>query len=344
MTLLIVDDERNIRVFMQRVLERMSLGFTHIMTAENGLDALTKAKASPPDIIITDVVMPWLSGHELVEALKKLNPLCIYIFISGHDDVSYLQKAIKLQVFRYILKPINIQELTEALKLAIEESQRIKHVAFLELYAFLDNVPEELSGLPELEQQHQLYLETYQSQFDLRKLRLKMAGFMMSLLEREAVLVYGGLYDFFDISALFACEDVTQAIRWHLACFEKLGNLRKKAVSGDLLHKARQYVEDHYMYNIGSREIAVHCGISPGYLSSLFGAMPEVSIPQYISNVRLKHAIRLLQEDASISEIALRCGFSNANYFTKLFKKKYGKTPSEVRGKGLFDEKYENDF
>jgi len=331
MTLLIVDDERNIRVFMQRVLGRMSLGFKNIITAENGLDALDKAKASPPDIIITDVVMPWLSGHKLVEALKKVNPLCIYIFISGHDNVSYLQEAISLQVFRYILKPIRIQELTEVLTLAIEESKKLKHMAFLELYTFLDSVSEDCT-LSKLEQQHRLYLNQNQNRFEIRKLRLKMAGFIMSLLEREGVLMYSEMCDF---PALFACEEVADAIHWYFNCFSKLNALRKNALSGSLLGKARQYVEDHYMYNIGSREIAAHCGISTGYLSSLFGTMPDISIPQYITDVRLKHAIMMLQNDASVSEIAIRCGFNNANYFTKLFKRKYGKTPSEVKGKGL---------
>jgi two-component system response regulator YesN len=260
MILLIVDDERNIRVYMQQVLEKMSLGFSSIMTAENGYEALEKAKASPPDIIITDVVMPWLSGHELVAALKEINPHCIYIFISGHDDVSYLQEAIVLQAFRYILKPIRIQELTSVLKLAIQKINETKQIA--DKKAPIKNLPEDSLTLSELGMRHRL-----------------------------------------------------------------------------LLLKARQYIEDHYMHNIGSREIASHCGISTGYLSALFHMLPDVTIPQYITNVRLKHAIQMMQGEASVSEIASSCGFSSANYFTRLFKQKYNKTPSEMKKIGFPDEK-----
>jgi len=263
MTLLIVDDERNIRVYMQQVLEKISLGFSSILTAENGCEALEIAKTTPPDIIITDVVMPWLSGHELVEELKKTNPDCIYILISGHDDVKYLQEAIVLQVFRYILKPIRIEELTGVLRLAIDESR-------------------------------------------VRKNNTKQSEAQTS-------------------NALLANDDFS----------EELPGLSELAVQYRvLLLKAMQYVEKNYMHNIGSREIASHCGISAGYLSALFGMLPSTSIPQYITNVRLKHAVRMMQVDMNVTVIASRCGFSSANYFTKLFKQKFNKTPSEIKRLG----------
>ena len=259
MNLLIVDDERNIRVYMQRVLEKMSLGFTTIKTAQDGYEALEIAKTTPPDIIITDVVMPWLSGHELVAALKEINPYCVYIFISGHDDVAYLQEAIVLQVFRYILKPISIQELTETLNLAIKKVNTLKEESF----SFTpDNFLESSLDTPELSMQQRL-----------------------------------------------------------------------------LLIKVKSYVEKNYMHNIGSRDIAAHCGISTGYLSSLFSVLPNVSVPQYITDVRLKYAFQLLKDEVSISIIAERCGFSSANYFTKVFKSKYKKTPREMRMTGFHNEK-----
>jgi len=258
MNLLIVDDERNIRVYMQRVLEKMSLGFTSILTAENGYEAIEIARETPPDIIITDVVMPWLSGHELVEALKRTNPHCIYIFISGHDNVEYLQEAIVLQVFRYILKPIRIQELTETLNQAI---QKVKSIKQGRITYDLDDSPDDSLFTSELSMQQRL-----------------------------------------------------------------------------LLIKAREYVEKNFMHNIGSRDIAEHCGISTGYLSALFNLLPNISIPQYITGVRLKHALQMLAYEASVSTVAERCGFSSANYFTKVFKQRYKKTPREMRIAGLLNE------
>ena len=92
------------------------------------------------------------------------------------------------------------------------------------------------------------------------------------------------------------------------------------------------------MHNIGSNDIASYCGISAGYLSTLFNVLPNVSIPQYIAAVRLKHALEMLRNDTSISTIALKCGFGSANYFTKVFKQKYNKTPREMRISGFQNE------
>jgi AraC-like DNA-binding protein len=99
-----------------------------------------------------------------------------------------------------------------------------------------------------------------------------------------------------------------------------------------VIENACAYIEEHYMKNIGAIDIAEYCGISVGYLSKLFNQHPYVSIPQYVTDTRLRHAVALLFEGRlTIGEIAARCGFSSANYFTKVFRAKYGESPRELR-------------
>lgn len=124
MKLFIVDDERNIRLFMKEALEDLNLGFDEILSFSDGTEALEAAKSKTPDIIITDVVMPHMSGHDLIEKMNFINPRCIYIMISGHDDFAYLQKAISLRVIGYILKPINYNELILIIHNAIDEHHK----------------------------------------------------------------------------------------------------------------------------------------------------------------------------------------------------------------------------
>lgn len=121
MKLFIVDDEKNIRLFMKEALEDLDLGFDEILSFSDGTEALEASKSNSPDIIITDVVMPHMSGHDLIEKMNSINPRCIYIMISGHDDFAYLQKAISLRVIGYILKPINYNELLLIIHNAIDE-------------------------------------------------------------------------------------------------------------------------------------------------------------------------------------------------------------------------------
>jgi AraC-like DNA-binding protein len=78
--------------------------------------------------------------------------------------------------------------------------------------------------------------------------------------------------------------------------------------------------------------LASYLAITPSYLSVQFKKETSQTITDYIQNVRLEHAILLLNSTSdSIQEIASLCGFPDSNYFTRVFKKKKGLTPKEYR-------------
>lgn len=114
--LLLVDDEEEIREGIIRKLDWESLGYTVVGDAENGLEALEKAEQLHPDVVMTDIKMPFMNGLELGERLQTMMPSTKLIIFSGFDDFEYAQKAIKLKVAEYVLKPINSAELAETLK------------------------------------------------------------------------------------------------------------------------------------------------------------------------------------------------------------------------------------
>ena len=113
--LMLVDDEEEIREGIIRKMDWRSLGYTVVGDAENGLEALEKAEQLHPDVVMTDIKMPFMDGLELGEKLQSLMPSTKLIIFSGFDDFEYAQKAIKLNVSEYVLKPINASELTETL-------------------------------------------------------------------------------------------------------------------------------------------------------------------------------------------------------------------------------------
>ncbi|OCT12860.1 hypothetical protein A8709_21245 [Paenibacillus pectinilyticus] len=82
---------------------------------ENGEDALEGALQAAPDIIISDIRMPGLSGLETLERLTHINPKLQAIILSGYNDFDYARKAIKLGAKEYILKPVVEKELYEVL-------------------------------------------------------------------------------------------------------------------------------------------------------------------------------------------------------------------------------------
>ncbi|MBQ6527809.1 MAG: AraC family transcriptional regulator [Clostridia bacterium] len=95
---------------------------------------------------------------------------------------------------------------------------------------------------------------------------------------------------------------------------------------------AAQYICDHYMNPINTSDIAEAAGFSPNYLSRRFREKTGIGLHEYLVFIRLHHAtLDLVSTKDSITQIALRCGFSDSNYFKDAFKKKYGMTPRDYR-------------
>lgn len=95
---------------------------------------------------------------------------------------------------------------------------------------------------------------------------------------------------------------------------------------------AAQFMGQHYMDDISAADIAKAAGYSPNYLSRRFREAAGIGVHEYLMFIRLQRAaLELVSTDDSVTEIALRCGFSDGNYFKDAFKKKYGVTPSKYR-------------
>ncbi|MBN2657639.1 MAG: response regulator [Spirochaetales bacterium] len=120
----IIDDEKWIRELIRKLLplERYSLQVTG--EAEDGREGLDLVKRTRPDIILTDIRMPVLSGLELIENIRILLPKAEIIIISGFDNFEYAQKAIKSGVSDFLLKPVEKEELEKAIGKAIERLRK----------------------------------------------------------------------------------------------------------------------------------------------------------------------------------------------------------------------------
>lgn len=113
--IILVDDEEEIRKGIARRIDWQSLGFELIGDAENGEDALEKIEQLEPDVVMTDIRMPYMDGLTLCTRIRQKYPSMKILLFSGYDDFEYAKQAIKLNVSEYILKPVNMEELSEIL-------------------------------------------------------------------------------------------------------------------------------------------------------------------------------------------------------------------------------------
>ena len=114
-SIILVDDESRVRDSMKDQIPWEDYGFSIIGEAENGLEALDIIEEKSPDVVITDIKMPYLDGLELIKRIRKSMPTTTIIILSGHDEFSYAQSAIKLNVTEYVLKPVSKKDMIELL-------------------------------------------------------------------------------------------------------------------------------------------------------------------------------------------------------------------------------------
>lgn len=142
--ILIVDDEEEIRLGVIKKFDWESYGFKVVGDAANGIEAWEKANILQPDIVMTDIRMPFMDGLELGGKIQEVMPVTKIIIFSGCDDFEYAQKAIRINVFEYVLKPINSEDLIEILKRLKyrldEEYDEKRNIEVLQKH-YLDSIP-----------------------------------------------------------------------------------------------------------------------------------------------------------------------------------------------------------
>lgn len=126
--LLIADDEAWIRERIVNTIDWSKVGAKVIGEACDGKEALEKVESLIPDIIITDIRMPCISGLEFIQELKQRGLNTEIIIISGYSDFDYAQKAVKFGVRDYLLKPVDDEELLRVVGKSIENLRKMKQV------------------------------------------------------------------------------------------------------------------------------------------------------------------------------------------------------------------------
>lgn len=98
---------------------------------------------------------------------------------------------------------------------------------------------------------------------------------------------------------------------------------------------AVEYINSHYKEQISLEQVAAQVYLNPEYFSRAFKAEVGQTFVNYLTDVRLKASVRLLENTAlRVQDIAQQVGYYNASYFSTTFKKKYGMSPYEYRRKG----------
>lgn len=123
---LIVDDETNMCSIIRDIL--VEDGY-EVMVAGNGREALGVVQKTVPDLIITDINMPCMSGLDLLREVKNLHPQIQFIIMTAFGELETYLKAMNNGAFDYITKPLNIEMLKIMVAKILGQERSIARVA-----------------------------------------------------------------------------------------------------------------------------------------------------------------------------------------------------------------------
>lgn len=177
--LLIADDEKAVRETMNTVIDWKSLNIEVVSLCKNGLEAYDAILDKYPDIVLTDIQMPKLSGLELIQRITQNHDNIQFIILSGYNDFSYAKEAMRYGIKHYILKPCSENEIISAIKEVIKDYYQKKAMLNIYLdsdsqhfresmtYDMLLHVLASTQSLEQISSKYETYMDFYHTGYQL---------------------------------------------------------------------------------------------------------------------------------------------------------------------------------
>ena len=123
----LVEDEIVAREGIRDNVDWAEAGFVFCGEAPDGEIALPMIEETRPDVLITDIKMPFMDGLQLSKIVREHMPWVKIIILSGHDEFEYARAAIKIGVMEYLLKPVSSGDIQDVLQLVAAALDEGKH-------------------------------------------------------------------------------------------------------------------------------------------------------------------------------------------------------------------------
>lgn len=318
--LMIADDERVIRETISNLIDWKLLDIELSGLCSNGLEAYDMIIDESPDIVLTDIKMPGMTGLELIKNISKSHLDTQFIILSGYGEFEYAKEAMKYGVKQYILKPCNEKQITENI---LEVSKDCYERKRRQVAGFLHDLLQE-SGSDITQLNH--FLSGIQDMNFLKQ--LSDCLLFETKLRKEELAPFELTELLMTINQGYSDSQILERL---YGMIHKIVSPEKKQSGTNFTKQIFSYVEQHLSdSNITLKEIAENqLFMNVDYVSKRFLKETGRKFSDYLAEVRIRKAKQYLAEGWQIQQVAEKVGCgNNPHYFSQLFKKKTGMTPS----------------
>lgn len=361
-SVVIIDDEPWTREVVKHLGRWKELGLVIAGEASDGDLGLEMVRELQPDIILTDVRMPYLNGIELIRTLRAENNDAQVIFFSGYDDSAYIRSALRLGADDYLLKPIKPNELNERLEKCVEARKR-RAAEQNESGAGIAKAP----GFIDTAWAKPFYLLCEALQLalqsgDVPAIEKKLTEIRSLIVQNEGdeprssslIQVYyalmGTLQRFisssgYTVDEVFGKNDTAFVFGRESTCaslfrftrelllvaVERVSDLTRNSTKLNL-EAVRDFAKERYTRGVTLEETASHFFVTKEYMSKVFKMKFGEGFTEYVTKLRMERALRLMCEyDIAIKDIGPAVGYLDTAHFYRVFKKHFGFTPGQMR-------------
>lgn len=303
----------------------------------DGLSAYREMKQNRYDLVISEVQIPSIDGLQLLRQTKQEGLCSHFVICSEFVDINYARQGIILGAFDYFVKPFDESlffSMFNRIKNETYENEAIEVYYSDEILALFENHD---NGI--YEYVADILDKIYDESKDILSADKKVKQIFNSVINRvfdnnEWLDLYIEQNNFYTVESIH--EENYLSYKKHYT--NMLCNLFKEycelnpSVNNEKIQEVILYILNNPESDLKQKTIASKLYINSSYLSTVFTAHTELRFVDYLTSVKLKRAAWLLKNTSmKIIDIAIRLDYKDIGYFSRLFKKQYGITPSVYR-------------
>lgn len=345
--ILLVDDEILVRDAIRENIDWKAMDCELVGDCDNGKAAAEFVQNHPVDIVLTDILMPYMDGMELSRFLHDNYPDIVIVIFSGFGEFEYAKKAIQYGVSEYMLKPVTAMELRNVIGKMKEkvdqqrkEKEKLERLTQLSIKDYVEKLVAALKADKKENAEHileQISSEIKEARVDKSRACVYLQQIIRAADEtcedmvpdnrlfskREALLQ--------QVTEQNSFDSAVELVRNHIGeIFQTLSDANSS--SGQRQARlALDYIQKNYMDpDLSLNSICSYLNISTSYFSTIFKDLTGETFTEVLIRTRMEKAKELLENTTMKNyEIAEKVGFADPHYFGISFKKMTGCTPTE---------------
>lgn len=328
MRVLIVDDDQMICDGTARRLEKCGIAdIDSICCAYSGEEALSVFQKETVHVLFSDIRMNGMTGLELIQAAKQLQPYTVCVVVTAYDQFQYAQQAIRVGVHDFLVKPCSGREMREQALRAVNcmtdtEPQRRRQLeeALCAAVRQAGAPANELFRYYAMEAPEQLRLVRFSSP-DVRW--QPPTGWSYRPLNADFALIAANAVPPSPESNVLGISDAGSNL---YALYQQAG---EQGSNHQIVARARQYVQEHLCEPLDMAMVANVMNLSYSYFSRVFHEETGMTFSKYLQRLRLEEAGRLLLSGEKLVDIAAHLHYQNAANLSRAFAREMGLSPSQ---------------